>query len=69
MTRNQEQELLKALRVNVDQIDGLIEMGHYTSRADFLREAVERLLVEHHCTHADTRNIFTSKAAFTVGIK
>lgn len=46
MTRKDELALLAALRVDVEKIDHLIETGQYTSRADFLRDAIDRLLEE-----------------------
>jgi Arc/MetJ-type ribon-helix-helix transcriptional regulator len=44
MTRKDELALLGALRVDIEKIDHLVETGQYTSRADFLRDAIERLL-------------------------
>jgi hypothetical protein len=44
MSRKDEQQLLSALHVDLDPIDRLVEEGQYTSRADFLRAAIARLL-------------------------
>ncbi len=44
MTRKDQQQLLDALHVDLDGIDRVIEAGHYTSRADFLRAAISNLI-------------------------
>lgn len=51
MSRKDEQQLLSTLHVDLDPIDRLVEQGQFTSRADFIRAAIARLLEESGETH------------------